>query len=284
MPIDSGIVGREIQDYVETLSVRRLLAYAAGISAREEIYLDDLRHGGVIGFPAFAVSLEWNARAMPDQIGLTQSESIRGVHATQDSYFHRPLRPGMKLRTVAVITGVYQTRAGVLLVNRYETRDADSGEPMVTSWVSSMLRGMRQEGLPLESEPAPETPKLDLDLERCTRVAIEIPREMPHAYTECASIWNPIHTEREVALGAGLPDIILHGTATWALAGREVIRNRLDGDPTRLRRLHGRFTGMVIPGTSIEVRIGEPQAGQVAFDVLNADGEAAISSGLAELG
>ena len=98
-----------------------------------------------------------------------------------------------------------------------------------------MMRGMKQAGLPLESERAPEVPKLDLDVERCTRTAVPIAREMPHAYTECASIWNPIHTERAVALGAGLPDIILHGTATWALAGRELIRKRAGGDPTRLR-------------------------------------------------
>ena len=76
---------------------------------------------------------------------------------------------------------------------------------------------------------------------------------MPHVYTECARIWNPIHTERDVALRAGLPDIILHGTATWALAGREVLRAYGDGDPARLKRLHGRFTAMVIPGTSIVV-------------------------------
>ena len=80
-----------------------------------------------------------------------------------------------------------------------------------------------------------------------------------------------------------MPDIILHGTATWALAGRELIRKRADGDPTRLRRLHGRFTGMVIPGVPIEIRIGPAHGSLVAFDVLNAQGKAAISDGIAEL-
>ena len=41
---------------------------------------------------------------------------------------------------------------------------------------------------------------------------------LAHVYTECARIWNPIHTDRAVARAAGLPDIILHGTATLALA------------------------------------------------------------------
>ena len=39
-----------------------------------------------------------------------------------------------------------------------------------------------------------------------------------HVYTEGARIWNPIHTDAAVAARAGLPGIILHGTATLALA------------------------------------------------------------------
>ena len=60
------------------------------------------------------------------------------------------------------------------------------------------------------------------------------------------------------ATAAGLPDIILHGTATWALAGRELVARCADRDPTRLRRLRGCFRAMVIPGTAIELgyRVG----------------------------
>jgi acyl dehydratase len=112
-------------------------------------------------------------------------------------------------------------------------------------------------------------------------VVLAIPREMPHVYTECASIWNPIHTERAVALAAGLPDIILHGTATWALAGREVLRLYADSDPRRLRRLHGRFRGMVFPGTEIRIEHQRDASGAIHFVVRNHRGEPAIDQGLA---
>jgi acyl dehydratase len=112
-------------------------------------------------------------------------------------------------------------------------------------------------------------------------IAIAIPREMPHVYTECASIWNPIHTERAVALAAGLPDIILHGTATWALAGREMLRLYADADPQRLRRLHGRFRGMVLPGTDITIEHQRDASGAVHFVVRNHRGEPAIDQGVA---
>ncbi len=119
---------------------------------------------------------------------------------------------------------------------------------------------------------------------RCESIVLPIGREVPHVYTECADIWNPIHTERQIALAVGLPDIILHGTATWALAAREIIRRRAGGKPSRLKRLHGRFTGMVIPGTSITVHLGAEENGIVSFRVCNAEGQPALSHGVAELG
>lgn len=108
-----------------------------------------------------------------------------------------------------------------------------------------------------------------------------MPRELPHVYTECARIWNPIHTERRVALAAGLPDIILHGTATWALACRELVARELDGDPRPLRRLAGSFRALVIPGAAVALRYAETSPGRFAFEVLNEAGERAISDGLA---
>jgi acyl dehydratase len=87
-----------------------------------------------------------------------------------------------------------------------------------------------------------------------------------------------------VALQAGLPDIILHGTATWALAASQLIQRCAQGEPTRLRRFAGRFTAMVIPGTTIRLIYATlPKNGQqdVFYTVCNADGASAIAPGLA---
>ena len=134
----------------------------------------------------------------------------------------------------------------------------------------------------IEEAPAVAGDGLDDDAgQTAGAVTIPIAREMPHVYTECASIWNPIHTERAVALAAGLPDIILHGTATWALAGREVLRVYGGGDPRRLRRLHGRFRAMVLPGTEISVEHARAGDRAVRFVVRNHRDEPAIDQGYA---
>jgi acyl dehydratase len=64
-------------------------------------------------------------------------------------------------------------------------------------------------------------------------VSRSIPNHAGHVYTETARIYNPIHTDAEVARRAGLPGPILHGTATLAMAVSEVVRVAAAGDPHR---------------------------------------------------
>ena len=83
-----------------------------------------------------------------------------------------------------------------------------------------------------------------------------------HVYTECADIWNPIHTERGFAQDAGLPDPILHGSCTFAFSVRELMRRYLDNDPERLRRVAGQFRSIVMLGDPITVQaMGESRDG-----------------------
>ncbi len=288
MPLSTAAAGSELTPSTMEVTVREVLAYAAGIGDTCDAVFDDARNGGVAAPPSYCVSLEWPVVSRgrgSELLGGERQELRRGVHASQDSHFHRPIRPGDSLTTSGRYVGIRSTRAGVLLTTRLDTVDGD-GRPVTTSWSRSIFRGVDTVGPNAETEPAPDTPRLTWNGNGRRRSEIFVPREMPHVYTECARIWNPIHTEREVALAAGLPDIILHGTATWALASREVLRAYGGGDPRRLRRLYGRFSAMVIPGTSIAVEhapAGEAEDGGrlVGFRVLNAEGQEAVSQGVA---
>ncbi len=287
MPFPAQRVGLDLTPHAASPSVRDILAYAAGLGASEPAFLDDARPGGALALPFQCVSLEWPVilslrEALADS--LPPAEAQRAVHAVQDSEFHQPIRPGCALVTEGRLVSARRIRAGVLSLVRLTTRDALSGEPVVTSWSSSIYRDVALEGEEHEIEAAPALP-VDLSappLISAETTIIPIPREMPHVYSECANIWNPIHTERAVAIAAGLPDIILHGTATWALAGLTILRRYGGSDLSRMTRLSGRFSGMVIPGEPITVRhapAGQP--GVIRFEVLAADGQVAVSQGVA---
>jgi acyl dehydratase len=108
--------------------------------------------------------------------------------------------------------------------------------------------------------------------------AVSVAAGLAHTYTECARIWNPIHTDRAVARAAGLPDIILHGTATLALAVSAAVA-RAGGPATPIARIGCRFTGMVPLPSTITVEGHAAGEGRTAFRVLGADGRPVLRNG-----
>jgi len=259
------------------------MAYAAGIGARDECYFDDIV--GIVGHPAFCVSLEWpivSGAAYLAAIGRAAGSPRGAVHVLQDSRFHRPIRAGDLLQTTARIAQVRQTGAGVLVTSRVLTQEASSGTPVVTTWTAAMFLRDTLEGAPASLEEPPAL-RSDAGVAAGTRVVIETSPGLAHRYSECASIWNPIHTERTAARAIGLPGIILHGTCTWALAGQALIHAEAGGDPRRLRRLAGRFKGMVFPGDTLGLEYSRESPGVLQFAVSTPRGELAITHGLAEI-
>ena len=107
-------------------------------------------------------------------------------------------------------------------------------------------------------------------------------------YTECSRIWNPIHTDPRTAERAGLPGIILHGTATLAMAVSDVVRHDAEGRPDRVRRVGARFVGMVPMPSEVDIRIFDrvpSDAGQqVPFDVQGPTGRPVLREGSVLLG
>ncbi len=202
--------------------------------------------------------------------------------------FHRLIRPGDRLRIGARIAALYPTAAGAALVIRLEAADA-AGRPVFTEHGGALFRsvgcagpGRGLENLP-EAGPPPEEPGRPL-----WEADIPIPRVAAHVYSACSGIAFPIHTSMAFAKSAGLPDIILHGTATLALAARELLNREAGGEPARLEEIGCRFTGLVIPGSSIRVQLlGKEQRGEdlrLAFSVQNGQGRPALRWGLARLG
>jgi acyl dehydratase len=283
MPVRAGALGAELDPVTVDVTARWTLAYAAATGFLFPRTFDDAGPEPLVAPPPFCVRLEW-AVLLPGRgtvLGLSEVERLRAVHVEQDSTFHRPVAARDRLTTSARVVAIRQTRAGALVQTRLVTAEAASGAPVATSWHTAIYRGVPVEGADGRVEDAPAFPAAPGPLARATTLAV--PREAAHVYTECAGIWNPIHSERRIALAAGLPDIVLHGTATWAMAGREVLASHASGDPTRLRRLRARFVSPVVPGTDLAMWQAAGAAGDVHFDVTSAHGETVLADGYARV-
>lgn len=288
MPILASAVGLTLNEQDVRVDNRRVLAYAAALGVTTTEHFDDARPEGITALPQFCVCLEWplaSAVETAANMGLAPNEATAAIHLSQDSVFHAPIRPGDRLRARATLSGVRSTRKGALVTSQTEIIDQRTAAPVVTSRSDAMFVGVRVEGddRPAEDQARSLWPFRELP-GPAGAIRLHVARELPHVYSECARIWNPIHTERRVALDAGLPDIILHGTATWAIAGRELTEYYAGGSPLRLQRLAGRFEAPVIPGEdlSIEHLASDEESGTVFFAVRNHAGEVAINGGVAE--
>jgi len=246
MTIPVGAVGRHLEEALVAVEPRRLLAYAAGIGSSRDCYLDDLRPEGIIAPPAFCVVAEWSVLNGSSFRGAARTHgelAWRRIHVHQDTTFHRPIRAPGTLRVRGRIVQVRPTRAGAFVLVNLSTQDARTGALHASTWWGAIYRGLDCEG----ASSVEEAPPLGtFDGSEGNSIRLAIPRWLAHVYTECSQIWNPIHTERRIAVAQGLPDIILHGTATWALVGEAFIDAYGDGDPVRLRRLACRFKVPVI--------------------------------------
>jgi acyl dehydratase len=199
---------------------------------------------------------------------------------------HRPIRPPERLHSRATFAGVERRKPGAYQLTRIETID-DRGEPVCTSWYGSIYRDVSIEGPDRIPEDAPKALAGNRSAQPLAEATIPVAAGLAHTYTECARIFNPIHTDAAVARNAGLPEIILHGTATLALAVSKIIVTEANGDPLRVRRIGGRFGAMVLMPSNIQLEIigreHETNGARILFDVLNAQQGPAIRDGFVVL-
>lgn len=283
MPIDTACVGAEWVPFTVECDARWLMSYAAGIGVADPAHLDTAAPGGIIGHPVFPVAPEWALFTSGDHrmpTTMTRDEVGRSVHAAHDLVLHRPVRAGDIVTLTPSIVGVDRVSAGARTVVEVVATDT-TGSPVWTTRMTNIALAVEVVG---EDRPAPPiSPPVALepgDPADVTTVHVPVAATAAHVYTECARIWNPIHTDPVVARAAGLPDIVLHGTATLALAVHAAMET-FGVRPEQVVRLGGSFRAPVTMPNDLDVVVHD--AGRTAdgsrlltFEV-RADGGAAVA-------
>lgn len=270
---------------------RWLRAFAAAVGDLSAPLFDLEAPRGIVAHPVFPVCLEWPlVSAGPPGHGLDPAAAHAGLHVSHEIIWHRPIRPGDELRTTVALESVRARSVGTFVGYAFATRAAD-GEPVVETRQGVLYRGTALSGPegdgaraadrasgaggPRAGEPPPPGP-----LEEVASFAVSEADAV--LYTECARIWNPIHTDPRAARAAGLPTTVYHGTATLARIVSTLLAHRLGGDPERIRRLGCRFAAPVAPGERVTVVAAEGD-GRIAFAAGGADGTTLVDQGFVEL-
>jgi acyl dehydratase len=282
MPLSTRLAGTATRPRRHEVDARWLMAYAAGLGDTAPCYFDTTRT--IAMHPVFPVCVEWDSildlRYGPGTETLTAAEQTRAVHADHDIHLLRPPVPGETLSTTATAVAVEQRRPGAYLLKRLDTVDS-RGELVMRTWQGTLYRDVAVIGEATAIDSAPAWPAAGDDGNLASHV-LAVAANSAHVYTECARIWNPIHTDRAHALAAGLPDIILHGTATLALAVSRLVQSELDDAPGRVTRVGGRFSGMVLMPSLLGLKLESHMPGLIRFRVVAANGRDAIRRGFLE--
>jgi acyl dehydratase len=291
MALSSALAGAASELRTAEADPRWTMAYAAALGDLLPCYMDTRRPAQLLAHPMFPVCFEWPLVVeLTERLratGLAAEEAARGVHATHDLLLYRPIRPPERLVTRATVSGLEQRAPGVYQLVRLDTWDS-RGDAVCTTWYGTLYRGLKMSGSQQPAQPRPALPSLeDRPPAPRSRSVVHIGAAMSHVYTECARIYNPIHTDIRAAQEAGLGGLILHGTATLALAVSRIVACEAEGDPRRVARVASRFRAMVTMPSDVTVQVlaREPvDDGQVIFfEALNAGGERAISDGVVGL-
>lgn len=215
--------------------------------------------GGVMGYPGF-----WpRDRA---ELGLNWKMLLNGEQGIR---IHKPLPTAGSVVGAMAIDRVIDKGPGkgmVMHLHR-DVTDAKTGELLLTVENTAMFRGDGGFGGPTEKSAPPRSlpdraPDLTFDWPVLPQAAL---------IYRLSGDYNPVHSDPEIAKEGGFDRPILHGAASWGIAGYALLDALCEGEPSRFKYFHARFTSPAYPGETQRTQIWKTGKGEAAFRVVSAE-------------
>jgi acyl dehydratase len=266
MPIDpEKLLALRFPEIRQAYGWRDSIIYALGTGfgqdptdERQLRFVDETRLKAV---PTMANVLAYPGFWMRDlDTGIDWVKVVHGEHAMR---LHRPLPPQGEVigRTRIVDLVDKGPGKGALVYAERIVTDAASGETLATLLQTVFCRGdggFGGKGEALRTpHPVPErAPDFSIDMPTHPQMAL--------IYRLSGDL-NPLHADPAVARKAGYDRPILHGLATYGVAGHGLMAALCDYEPERFLAIEGRFSAPVFPGEPITIDIWREEPGRAAF-------------------
>jgi acyl dehydratase len=175
------------------------------------------------------------------------------LHGEQGLTLHKPVSPqGVEDGQTRIVDVIDKGEGkGALVFSERQVTDKATGELLASLTQTTFCRADGGFGGPPREAPAPhpipERPP-DLTCDLPTRP------EMALGYRLSGDV-NPLHADPGFAKAAGFARPILHGLATFGVAGHALLKSMCGYDPARLTAIKGRFSAPVYPGETIRTEI-----------------------------
>ncbi|HEY4142005.1 MAG TPA: MaoC/PaaZ C-terminal domain-containing protein [Pseudolabrys sp.] len=178
---------------------------------------------------------------------------VKLVHGEHSMVMHKPLEGHGTLTSKSRVFDVVDKGEGkgAIVYSERTVSDKASGDLICTIVQTTFCRGDGGFGGPVRPQRQPHAiPERTPDhvCELATRP------ETALIYRLSADL-NPLHADPAVAKAAGFPKPILHGLATFGVAGHAVLKTVCGYDPAKLGSIDGRFSAPVYPGETIRTEL-----------------------------
>ena len=277
MTLNTQLIGTPRPALKHSYDWRDCVHYALSVGAKTPAELRFIyEHHGPDVLPTFAVVPSLPALSeVCEKLGADRKNIL---HGEQTVTLHRPIAAHGTITTQATVTGMYDKGTGALVVVHASSRDEHNALVFDTVF-SIFVRGAGGFGGdrgPGSSSQAPPNRAPDFAWTESTS-----PEQAAH-YRLCGDL-NPLHICPDHARAAGFTAPILHGLCTYGHAGRAVLWSCCEGEPSRFKSLHARFSGVVFPGDTLTTRGWQVTDTQYAVTVCKQDGTVVLSHGVATI-
>lgn len=254
---------RKFPEVEQSYTAKDTMLYALGLGygydPMDENQLRFVYEKNLKALPTMAVVLGYPGFWMKDpDSGI---DWVRIVHGEQSLTVHKPLP------VAGTVVGSTRIKAivdkgqgkGTLVFQERTIRDKASGDLLATLDHVTFCRAdggySAKEGNGPKGGDTPPPPKPAVP--DCAPDAVCDLPTLPQAaliYRLCAD-YNPLHAEPAVAKAAGFRQPILHGLATYGVAGHAILKTFCGYDPAKLKSLSLRFSSPVFPGETIRTEM-----------------------------
>jgi len=249
------LLSLDIPQVVQTYTEKDAILYALGLGlGHDPLNGDELPfvyEKSIKLLPTFAVVLGWPgfwARDLDSGI-----DWVKLVAGEQGLVLHRPLAPRGTVVGKTRVTEIIDKGAGkgALVYSERVVVDQATGERIATAAHTTFCRGDGGFG-----GPPREAPPVHAIPERAPDAVCDLPTRPDAALIyRLSGDPNPLHVDPAVAKAAGFPRPILHGLATFGIAGHAILKSLCGYDPARLMAIAGRFSAPVFPGETIRTEM-----------------------------
>jgi acyl dehydratase len=256
MPIDyDKLLALKIPDAEHSYTERDTILYALGVGLGHDpmsrgelqfVYEPWLKtlptYPVVLGYPGF-----W-ARDLDTGI-----DWVRLVNGEQGVTRHAPIpASGTVIGRTRVVEVVDKGPGkGALVLSERTVTDKATGSLIATVTQTAFCRGDGGFGGPPRETPPPHPIP-----ERAPDAVVDLTTRPEQALIyRLTGDRNSLHADPEIAKKAGFERPILHGAATFGVAGHAVVKGMCDCGPDRVSSISCRFSSPVVPGETIRTEL-----------------------------